>query len=680
MNNKYTPLALLVLIVFCMIGTYSNHFHNDFHFDDSHSITDNGFIRDLKNIPLFFKEVKTSSSMPTHQGYRPVVTTTLAIDYALSLKKTNGKDGYDTFWYHVSNFSWFVIIVVLFYFLQIQLYNSSAADSAHKYFALLGCAWYGLHTVNAETVNYIISRSDILSTLAIVASFTIYTSFQNLRKYYLYVIPVAIGMLAKETTIMFAPALIAYDYMLVQQKSLMDLFNLKELKSFLKSLTTGLPALLLCIALAAYSMSRIEVFEMASTSGGWYKLTQPYILLHYISQFFLPFGLSADTDIPMIYSLADDRLFIGFGFLLLLLVLIFITSAHKSWRPFSFGLVWFLLMLLPTSLVSLAEVTNDHRVFLPYLGLVVSMVCLVYNLYNGVLKNIPVARVGLLSFLLIAISGYVYGTYQRNIVWAKDESLWKDVTEKSPNNGRGWMNYGLTLMGRGDYTNAEYCYNQALKHTPNYYILHVNIAILQEATGRKKEAEEHYKQAVKYGPGYVEAYYYYARFLYNSGRTAEAEIYTNKGLEIFDGHLYSRYLLMDILSFNRDWRKLAAVAQRTLQMYPNDIKAANSLSIATNPDAALSSPVSKTLTAADLLNQSLALYNAGKFRECISTCYRALALQPNYVEAYNNICSAHNQLLEYDSAVLACSKAMELRPDYTLAKNNLNWAKSQLKK
>jgi hypothetical protein len=116
MNNKYIPFALLMLIVVAMTGTYSNHFHNDFHFDDSHSITDNGFIRDLKNIPLFFKDVKTSSSMPTHQGYRPVVTTTLAIDYALSMKKTEGKNGYDTFWYHVSNFTWFVIIVVFFTF------------------------------------------------------------------------------------------------------------------------------------------------------------------------------------------------------------------------------------------------------------------------------------------------------------------------------------------------------------------------------------------------------------------------------------------------------------------------------------------------------------------------------------------------------------------------------------
>ena len=59
---------------------------------------------------------------------------------------------------------------------------------------------------------------------------------------------------------------------------------------------------------------------------------------------------------------------------------------------------------------------------------------------------------------------------------------------------------------------------------------------------------------------------------------------------------------------------------------------------------------------------------------------KALEKQPNYAEAYNNICTAYNNLQKYDSAAWACSKALELKSDFQLAKNNLNWAKSQLKK
>src|SRR5687768_10779713 len=174
MNRTVAFWLLAAAILGAILLTYSNHFNNEFHFDDSHTITDNAFIRDLKNIPLFFKDCTTSSSMPTHQGYRPVVTTTLAIDYWLSMNKTDGKNGYDFFFYHLSNFTWFLMIVVLLYFIQLRIYNLAFNARDNRYLALLGCAWYGLHTANAETVNYIISRSDILSTLAIVSSFAIY--------------------------------------------------------------------------------------------------------------------------------------------------------------------------------------------------------------------------------------------------------------------------------------------------------------------------------------------------------------------------------------------------------------------------------------------------------------------------------------------------------------------------
>jgi tetratricopeptide (TPR) repeat protein len=680
MSQKLQLWIIAAVILGAIFITYSNHFHNDFHFDDAHTIEDNAYIRDLGNIPLFFKDVKTSSSMPTHQGYRPLVTTTLALNYDWSKKSTAGKNGYDTFWYHVSNFSWFVLIAFLIYFIQVAMFNKSLRYEWNKQLALLGCAWYGLNTVNAETINYIISRSDILSTLAIVGSFVLYIQFPKLRKYYLYVLPAVLGMFAKETTIMFAPALIAYDYMIEQERSLAEIFTAKGVKSLTGSIITGLPVLIVCVALAYMGMKMTTVIETYRTSLFWYVITQPYIMLHYVVQFFFPFGLTADTDLATITSLSDDRLFIGLAFLAGLVYLIFWGSAKKEWRPFAFGLVWFLLMLLPTSLVPLAEITNDHRPFLPNIGLVFSLMCAIRNLYYYVVGDKAVIKYGILAFLLLALVGYSYGSYQRNIVWKTDEALWRDVSEKSPHNGRGWMNYGLTLMARGDYKDAQYTYEQALLYTPRYYILHINIGVLKEALGLKAEAEQYYKNALAYGPGYVEPYYYYARYLYNQGRTAESEIYCNKGLEIFSGHIYSRYLLMDIYNYNKDWAKLKTTAQATLAMYPGDAKSDTYLKIAENPGSTIPVTGNKNLSASEMLNQSLALYYAGRYSECVAVCFRILEINPNSAEAYNNICTAYNQLQKYDSAVWACNKAVALKPDFQLAKNNLNWAKSQLKK
>jgi len=63
------------------------------------------------------------------------------------------------------------------------------------------------------------------------------------------------------------------------------------------------------------------------------------------------------------------------------------------------------------------------------------------------------------SFLVIGLNAY--GVYQRNIIWHTEESLWLDVTIKSPNNGRGLMNYGLTQMAKGNYADADIYF---LKH------------------------------------------------------------------------------------------------------------------------------------------------------------------------------------------------------------------------
>lgn len=96
-------------LLFAIILTYSNHFNNSFHFDDAHTIQNNIFIRDLKNIPKFFTDATTFSSNPSNQSYRPVVSTTLAVDYWLS---ENGKP----FFFHLRNFTGLLIYSLLAYF------------------------------------------------------------------------------------------------------------------------------------------------------------------------------------------------------------------------------------------------------------------------------------------------------------------------------------------------------------------------------------------------------------------------------------------------------------------------------------------------------------------------------------------------------------------------------------
>ena len=63
--------------------------------------------------------------------------------------------------------------------------------------------------------------------------------------------------------------------------------------------------------------------------------------------------------------------------------------------------------------------------------------------------------------------------------------------------------------------------------------------------------------------------------------------------------------------------------------------------------------------------------------DCVRTCQRALAFRPDYAVAYNNICSAYNQLGRWDEAIDACLQALRHDPGLKLARGNLEWARSQ---
>ena len=174
-----------------------------------------------------------------------------------------------------------------------------------------------------------------------------------------------------------------------------------------------------------------------------YLISQPMVLVHYIVTCFIPYNLSADTDWKVYSTIFDYRAMLG---ILLILGLIYIAlkaSKDKETRLFSFGILWFFIGHLPTSsFITFAEILNDHRSFMPYLGLTIASVSgAKYLLDKYLAEEIRQKSVqGLIAVLLVlALGANAYGVRERNKVWKDGNSLWRDVAEKSPNNGRGLM-------------------------------------------------------------------------------------------------------------------------------------------------------------------------------------------------------------------------------------------------
>src|SRR5262245_30218426 len=124
-----------VLALAALVATYANHFHNGFHFDDDHTIQNNLYIRDLRNVPLFFATPKTFSTLPANQSYRPLLTTTLAIDYRLG-------GGLNPVAFHMTSFALFAAVCGVLVVLYRRVMDSARPHRWNRWIALFAAAWY----------------------------------------------------------------------------------------------------------------------------------------------------------------------------------------------------------------------------------------------------------------------------------------------------------------------------------------------------------------------------------------------------------------------------------------------------------------------------------------------------------------------------------------------------------
>lgn len=600
--------AVVALVAFA----YANHFHNGFHFDDSHAIVDNPSVRDVANIPRFFSDPTTFSILPLNQAYRPVLQATLAIDYRIG-------GGYRPVVFQADTFAWFLALLVAMWLLSRVVLRACGAQDA-EWIALVATAVYGLHPVCAETVNYVIQRGDLLSTFGVVAALALFAAKPAWRRSGAYLLPVVFALLAKPTALVFPLLVFAY----------VRLFE--EPRGTRRAAIAALPSLAtVIVALLWIQAHTPPTYTPGASSKAAYWMTQPFVALRYLGAFFLPIHLSADNDWPLLDA-GDPRVYVGLACIITLAWAACAAARRRDTRPIAFGLWWFLIGLLPTSILPLAEVANDHRMFCPFVGLSLAVVSAAAIAWQRVATSSG-RRLAAAALVVAVLFAETAGVRARNQVWSSDEALWHDVTVKSPRNGRGLMNYGLARMERGDYAGAVEYFERALAYTPDYPLLYVNLGIGYGGLGRRAEAERAFAHAITLAPSDWRTHSYYGRWLLSTGRTGDA------------------------------------ISQLSLATSENPLDPMS---------APLLAKATATLSPPDaLLARSLADYQAGRYRDCIEHAQRALALRPGYAEAYNNIAAGHIALGEWDEGIRAAEEAVRIKPELALARNNLAYAKQR---
>ena len=680
-----------ILALAVLLGAYSNSLQNPFHFDDHGVVEGNLYIRSLENIPLFFRDAGTLTANPINTQYRPVLSTTLALDYWLG-------GGLNVRQFHLSQLTMLVLLGVAVFFMSLRVMNMAREHWWNRWAALVVAAFYSVHTTNTETLNLIFVRTELLSTLGVVGSFLVYFYLPRSRRACLYLLPMIVGALAKTPAVMFAPLFLVYLVLFEHDLSVPDLCSPRSWPVVRAALWKALPALVVGAALLVFVEGTMKlglaaggiveaVVEGTSASEDatrrlQYLWTQPFMWLRYGLLFFVPTGLSVDTDQTLFPHWSDTRVIAGLVFIAFLLRVLWSSSRSRASRPVAFGLAWFGLCLLPaSSIFPLAEVTNDHRAFFSYIGLSLAVVWglgLLSERWSAAApRRRPLIARGVVVLALVAIGGNAVGTYTRNEVFLTEESLWRDVVEKSPANGRGLMNYGLTQMSLGRYGEAKRLFDRAAFYRPNYARLEVNLGIVSDRLGEREVAEAHFLRALQVGPNEPDPYTFYARWLVVQERSAEAIPHLQRAIALSPGNIDARHQLMTEYAKAGRTADSKALASETLALAPNDSLATRFLN-GRGSEAAVSQPAAPRVGAAEgFLSTSLRLNRAGDFQGSIGAARKALEIRPDYAEAYNNIVAGMASLGRWDEAITAAREALRLRPGFQLARNNLAWAERE---
>ncbi len=623
--------------------TYANSFHNGFHFDDYHTIVDNPSIRSLRNVPRFFTDAATFSVLPANRTYRPMVSTTLAFDYWLG-------HGLNPLYFHLGTFLFFLLQIVAMQALFRGILDRVAPGEPNGVIAGLAALWYGLHPAMAETVNYVIQRGDIYSTLGVVAALALYVRAPRLRRTGLYLVPFVLAMLSKPPAIVFPVLLFAW----------VAMFEAGDGARLRTAAVRAMPAALVGVGLMVFEAAMTPKTFVASTlPKSDYLLTQPFVLLREFGTFFLPVHLNADTDLQAFHSLNAEALW-GFLFVAALIALTAFLARRSVTRPIAFGLLWFLVASLPTSLYPLAEVENDHRMFMPFVGLALAVVWAGTLLLEQVAapENRALRRSAVAGFLVL-LGAYAWGAHVRNRVWRTEESLWLDDVQKCPHNGRGLMQYGLTQMNLGRYQVAREYFLRALRYTPNYPTLEINLGVVNHVLGNAAEAQAHFLRAIQLAPSDDEPHFYYGRALLDDGDLDEAVQQLRLAWRLNPARPATRNLLLRADALHGDTAAAQALARQTLALDPGDPQASAFLR---DPNAGAESY---------WINASLKRYQQQDYPGCLRFAQRALALDGRSALAWNNIGAAEAAMGDLPAAIEAERHALQWQPGLAIARNNL---------
>lgn len=527
-------LLSLGTIVAAAVLVYSNTFDVPFTFDDDQHLVEG---------TAMSRSVPAALAACAEQN-RCIGFATFAANYAV--------DGLAVRGYHAVNLvihacSGLLVYAFALLLLRTPRLRSSRLATEGRWVALGAALLFVVHPLQTMAVTYLVQRFASLMAFFYLASLVSWLSARlspspavRLRPA-LYLVSLAAAALAMKTkeNAVTLPLAVA-------------LLELSFFEGPSRPRLARLAPWVLCLVLPAATMLGI-----ASREGGVaaalrsntpmtrlaYLSTELTVVPAYLRLMVFPTGLSIDHRPPTWEEPWHPAPLAG----LVLLTVLFAVAVRFVWRPprgeralvlVGFGVLWFFLTLaVESSLLPIKDVMVEHRVYLPSVGLFLS-VAMGWVMVSRTLGS--ESRAAARAFTVIA-AGSIVGlgaiAYARNEVWRDEPELWRRAIAQAPDE---WLHYantnaGQALLERGRCPEAIPYFEAAHARDGTQLVPLLNLGLCHASLGDRVRARQRFEQAMALDPRDGRAPEQLARLSSEDGDLVVARALYERALELKPG-------------------------------------------------------------------------------------------------------------------------------------------------
>lgn len=505
-------LALIAALAF---GLYAATIGFGFVWDDDELVMANPFITRLANLPVLFQSHPFAGvERPWAKGldveyYRPVWTTTLALDHALWGLRPHG--------YHLTNVLLHVAVSLIAYLVALAILRHGLA-------ALFAALLFAAHPVHAEAVAWVSARNEPLAALFTLLAFAGYVRYRESASAHA---PARIGWLAATVAAYWAGLLSKETAIVLPLLVLLE--EWRWARGSMRAGGTSVRArlvgpLLFALATVPYLMLRAAMVAVVHRPGDpalpERLFNAPRVVLEYLRLLVLPWNLKVFYVLPVEHSAASPAVLSAL--LLLALVMAGLLWLGRRDRSLAFGLAWALLALLPVSgilAVIRPAAVADRYAYLPSFGICLAAGALLAR--GAVSRRARTAPYGTAA-LAVAILAFSVMTVTRLGAWRDDLALMTRMVADAPGEAMGYRNRGVREMERGLLEPARRDLELAARLAPGDTRVLLTLAEVHVRQGRPDLARAPLAGVLRIDSTSVEAHLALGRLEYQAGRHDEA--------------------------------------------------------------------------------------------------------------------------------------------------------------